>query len=67
MRASPEIREHLLARKMKRWALIGRYPSMYPDFSPARARRNYMRLIARHPEIARQLGMGPPDAYPPPL
>ena len=65
MRVRPEIREHLLARKMKRWALIGRYPSMYPNFSPARARRNFMRLIARHPELARRLQMGPLDAYPP--
>ena len=64
MRARPEIREHLLARKMQRWALIGRYPSMYPNFSPARARRNFMRLIARHPELARRLRMGPLDAYP---
>jgi hypothetical protein len=65
MRARPEIREHLIARKMKRWALIGRYPSMYPNFSPARARRNYARLISRYPEISKRLRMGPLDAYPP--
>ena len=30
MRARPEIRERLLAAKMKRWALIGRSPVCVP-------------------------------------
>jgi len=29
LNARPQIREHLLARKMNRWALIGRHPSAY--------------------------------------
>ena len=65
MRAKPELREHLLATKMKRWASIGRCPAAYPNCSPARARRNYARLAARYPELARRLGMDTLSAYPP--
>ena len=65
MRAKPQLREHLLATKMKRWALIGRCPAAYPNCSPARARRNYSRLYARHEELARRLGLTPVSAYPP--
>jgi hypothetical protein len=64
MRARPEIREHLLAKKMQRWALIGRYPSMYPNFSPARARRNFTRLLAKYPQIAERLRLDAVSAYP---
>jgi hypothetical protein len=65
LNARPQIREHLLARKMNRWALIGRHPSAYPHCSPARARRNFARLYARYPELARRLGLTPVSAYPP--
>jgi hypothetical protein len=65
MRAKPQLREHLLATKMKRWALIGRCPSAYPNCSAARARRNFSRLMSRYPELARRLGLTPVSAYPP--
>jgi hypothetical protein len=65
MRAKPQLREHLLATKMKKWASIGRCPSAYPNFSAGRARRNYSRLFARHEELARRLGLTPVSAYPP--
>jgi hypothetical protein len=65
MRAKPQLREHLLATKMKRWAIIGRCPTAYPNCSPSRARRNYARLAARYPELARRLGMDTLSAYPP--
>jgi hypothetical protein len=64
MHARPELREHLLAMKMRKWALIGRHPSAYPNSSPARARRNLARLLARHPEEARRLGITMLSAYP---
>jgi hypothetical protein len=66
MNVRPELREHLLATKMKKWASIGRHPNAYPDCSPARARRNLARLLARHPETARRLGMTLLSGYPPP-
>ena len=65
MHARPEIREHLLAAKMKRWVSIGRCPAAYPNCSPAIARRNYARLASRYPELARRLGLTPVSAYPP--
>jgi hypothetical protein len=65
MHARPEIRELLLAKKLQRWALIGRNPHAYPNISPTRARRNYSRLYARYPEIAQKLRMTAVSAYPP--
>jgi hypothetical protein len=64
VRARPEIRERLLATKMQKWAYIGRSPWAYPNYSPTRARRNYSRLFARYPELARRLGMDAASAYP---
>jgi hypothetical protein len=65
MRAKPQLREHLLATKMKRWAIIGRCPSAYPNCSPARARRNFSRLLAKYPDLARQMNLDILSAYPP--
>jgi hypothetical protein len=65
MRAKPQLREHLLATKMKKWAIIGRCPAAYTNCSPARARRNFSRLMSRYPELARRLGMTAISAYPP--
>jgi hypothetical protein len=64
MNARPEIRQLLLAKAMQRWALIGRNPTAFPNCSPSRARRNYSRLFARYPEIARGLRMTAVSAYP---
>ena len=57
MHARPEIREILIAGKLKRWALIGQHPHAYPNCSSARARRNFSRLFSRYPQIAKRLGM----------
>ena len=65
MHARPQLRQHLLARKMQRWALIGRHPSAYPNIPPERARRNFSRLLAKYPQIAERLGLTPLSAYPP--
>jgi hypothetical protein len=65
MRARPVLRQHLLARKMQRWALIGRHPSAFPNCPASRARRNFARLLAKYPQIAERLGLTPLSAYPP--
>jgi hypothetical protein len=65
VRARPQLREHLLARSMQKWALIGRYPSGHPNASVARARRNFSRLLARYPEIAERLGLTMLSSFPP--
>jgi hypothetical protein len=64
MHARPEIREILIAQKMKRWALIGKNPHAYPNCTASRARRNYARLFARNEPLARRLGLTPLSAYP---
>jgi hypothetical protein len=50
---------------MQKWALIGRHPSAYPNISPARARRNFSRLLAKYPHIAERLELNELSAYPP--
>ena len=65
MHARPQIRERLLMKKMQRWALIGSYPSAYPNCSATRARRNFSRLFAKYPHIAERLRMTLTSAYPP--
>jgi hypothetical protein len=57
MHARPRVREHLLARSMQKWALIGRHPSAFPNCPASRARRNFSRLLARYPQIAKNLGL----------
>jgi hypothetical protein len=65
MHARLQIREHLLARRMNRWALIGRYPSGHPNTSVARARRNFARLFGKYPHIAQRLGLDVLSPFPP--
>ena len=64
MRARPQVREHLLARSMQKWALRGRHPSAFPNCPASRARRNFSRLFAKYPQIAERLGLTPLSAYP---
>jgi hypothetical protein len=65
MHARPEVREVLIAKKLKRWAMIGQHPFVDPTCSPARARRNFASLLARYPATARRLGLTLLSAYPP--
>ena len=65
MRARPQLRQHLLATKLKRWALIGRNPTAFPNCPVSRARKNFARLLAKYPEIARRLGLDALSPYPP--
>jgi hypothetical protein len=65
MRARPEVRDILIAHKMRYWSLRAQYPSAFPSCSPSRARRNLLKLLARHPETARRLKLDVKSAYPP--
>jgi hypothetical protein len=65
MHARPQIREHLLARAMQKWALMGRHPSAFPNCPASRARRNFSRLLTKYPHIAQRLGLDTLSAYPP--
>jgi hypothetical protein len=64
MRARPEIRERLLAKKLQKWALIGSHPTAFPSCSASRARKNYSRLLAKYPDLGRKLNLGIASAYP---
>jgi hypothetical protein len=65
MRARPEIRDILIAHKLRYWSLRAQYPTAFPNCSTSRARRNFLRLLARHPETARRLKLDVRSAYPP--
>jgi hypothetical protein len=57
MRARPELVPVLVSRKLRRWALISKFPIIDPSCPPARARRNFWRLLKKYPKIAAKLGM----------
>ena len=63
MNARPEVKQILVARKMKRWHSIARHPLFDVKCKPARARRNFLRLLARYPEIGQELGLTVVSAY----
>ena len=65
MRARPEIRQVLIAQKLKHWSLIAKFPFVDPTCSPSRARRNYWRLFAKRTELANRLGLSIASVYPP--
>jgi len=45
MHARPEVREILIAGKLKRWALIGQHPHAYPNCSPARGAAEFFETV----------------------
>ena len=63
MHARPEIREVLIGMKLRRWCLISTHPFVDKSCPPARARRNYWRLLAKYPEIAAKLGLSEISVY----
>jgi hypothetical protein len=65
MRARPEVRDILIAHKLRYWSLRAQYPTAFPNCSASRARRNVLRLLSRHPAVARRLNMDIRSAYPP--
>lgn len=67
MRASPEIRPHLLAAAMKRWLDIARCPIMNTNVPTWRARKNYRNLVRRYPQIAAACGFTEALSVPSPL
>jgi hypothetical protein len=64
MRARPEVRAILISHKMRRWSLIAQFPQMYPNQSASRARRNLLKLLARYPDLARNMNLSIASAYP---
>lgn len=65
MRARPEVRDILIAHKLRYWSLRAQYPTAFPNCSAFRARRNVLRLLAKYPQIGKRLGLTVLSAYPP--
>jgi hypothetical protein len=57
MRARPEIRDILIAKKLSRWLLIAHHPFVGPTCPSHRARRNFWRLLQKYPAVGAKLGL----------
>jgi hypothetical protein len=57
MNCREQIREHLIAEKMRFWLMIARTPSIKPHIPKWRARRNFWSLCRRHSDLAKRLGL----------
>jgi hypothetical protein len=67
VRASPEIRPHLLAARMTRWLGIVLCPIINIRVPTWKARKNYRNLVRRYPQIAAALGYTEAMSYASPL
>ena len=64
MNARPEVMPILVEKRMKKWLAIIRCPLIARKCTPARARRNLIRLLSRYPEIAeRKFNLTIPEIY----
>ena len=57
MNARKQIRDHLIAERMRRWLGICRVPLLDPSCPRWRARKNFWALQKRYPDLAKRLGM----------
>jgi hypothetical protein len=55
--ARKEIREALLIKKMKHWALVARHPFVGKGCPAWRARKNFWALQKRYPGLAAKYGL----------
>ena len=67
MNARKEIRDHLIAARMKQWVDIARCPLVNLRCPTWRARKNFWSLCRKHPEIASRLGYTEALIIPSPL
>src|SRR5437899_11488025 len=67
MNARQEIRDHLLAVRMRRWLDIARCPLINTKMPTWKARKNFWSLCRKHPEIAARLGYTEAFIIPSPL
>lgn len=57
MNASPDIRDVLIANRMRRWYRICRQPFLDRKCSQSRARKNLRFLVRKYPHIREQIGL----------
>jgi hypothetical protein len=63
MNARPQVREILIAKKMKHWWVVVKCRLIDPACPTSRARKNYQRLCARYPQIMQRLGLDEFSAF----
>jgi hypothetical protein len=63
MHARPELVEIIISKKLRRWALISKFGTIDPTCPPSRARRNFWRLLKKHPAVGARLGMTIASVY----
>jgi hypothetical protein len=57
MNCREQIREHLIAERMRHWLMIARTPSIKPHIPRWRARKNFWALQRKYPDLAKRLGL----------
>jgi hypothetical protein len=65
MHAREAIKHILIAKKMRHWQMVARYPLFDLRCPSWRARKNFWHLRARYPEIAAKLGLTELSVYGP--
>jgi hypothetical protein len=63
MHARKEVRDYLVAKKLKHWCAVAKWPLFDSRCPPWRARKNYWHLWRKYPEIAARLGFGEMDVF----
>jgi len=57
MNASPDIKETLIANRMRHWHRISRQPLLGRKCSQSRARKNLRFLCRKYPDIRKRVGL----------
>jgi len=63
MHASPQVRDVILANKMRHWLGVIRQPLSDKRCSTSRARRNFLKLVRKHRSLAASLGLSEMSAF----
>jgi len=57
MNCREQIREHLIAERMRHWLMVARHPFVDKRCPKWRARKNFWALVTRYPDLAKRLGL----------
>ena len=63
MNCREEIREHLIAERMRRWLKIARHPFVGKGCPKWRARRNFWALVRKYRTLAEQHNLRETDVF----
>ncbi len=65
MHARKQIRDILIAKKMRHWCAVAKCPLLAPRCPTWRARKNFWHLWRKYPDIAARLGLGELSVFEP--